>query len=99
MLDPSSLTTLWVIWGAVTAVFLALFLYRSLIGMKEEDQIFLDPAEASLEQEQQAIVRRVERLTPYLRGFGIASAALLIVILGLWTYPALKEFFPARSQS
>ena len=30
-------------------VFVALLLYRSLIGMKEDDQIFLDPAEASLE--------------------------------------------------
>ncbi len=49
--------------------------------MKEEDQIFLDQAEASLEAE------------PYLKGFGAASAVLLMLILGLWLYPALKEFF------
>jgi hypothetical protein len=99
MFDSSSLTILWSIWGCVTVVFVALFLYRSLIGMKEEDQIFLDPAESNLEQEQKAIVRRVEQLSPYIKGFGIASAALLLVIIGLWTYPALKEFFPARTQS
>ena len=50
MLDPSSLTILWIVWGAITVVFVALLIYRSLIGMKEEDQIFLDPAEASLEK-------------------------------------------------
>jgi|GraSoiStandDraft_34_1057297.scaffolds.fasta_scaffold706474_1 hypothetical protein len=97
MLNPSSLTLLWGVWGTITAVFLALLAYRSLIGMREDDQIFLDPAEASLEHEQQEILKRIQRLTPYIRGFGVASAALLIVILGLWSYPALKEFFPAKS--
>src|SRR3989442_1502459 len=97
MLNPSSLTLLWSVWGAITTVFLALIAYRTLIGMREEDQIFLDPAESSLENEQQELLKRIQRLTPYIRGFGVASAALLIVILGLWSYPALKEFFPAKS--
>ena len=95
MLNPSWLTLLWSVWGAITAVFLALVAYRSLIGMREEDQIFLDPAESSLENEQRDLLKRIQRLTPYIRGFGVASAALLLVILGMWTYPALKEFFPA----
>src|SRR5262249_61776097 len=95
--NPSSLTLLWGVWGAITLVFLALLAYRALIGMKEDDQIFLDPAESSLELEQQEILKRIQRLTPYIRGFGVASAALLVVILGLWTYPAIKEFFPAKS--
>jgi hypothetical protein len=99
MFDPSSLNVLWGIWGAITVVFVALFIYRSLIGMKEDDQIFLDPLEAGLENEQREILIRIQRLSLYLRGFGIASAALLIVILGLAVYPALKEFFPARNPS
>ena len=92
MWDPSS-PVLWVIWGAITVVFVALLIYRSLIGMKEEDQIFLDQAESSLEAEQQEILRKIQRLGPYLKGFGAASAVVLVVILGLWLYPALKEFF------
>jgi hypothetical protein len=56
-------------------------------------QIFLDQAEASLEAEQQEILRRIRRLGPYLKGFGVASALVLVLILGLWLYPALKEFF------
>ena len=93
MSEPSSLTTLWIIWGAITAIFLALLMYRSLIGMKEEDQIFLDPAEASLENEQKQLVKRIERLSPYIKGFGFASAVSLAGILGLWTYPVLKDLF------
>ena len=94
MLDPSSLSILWIVWGAVTVVFVALLIYRSLIGMKEEDEIFLDPAEASLENEQREIVKRIQRLSPYVKGFGLASAASLVAIAGLYTYPVLKELFP-----
>ena len=99
MLDSSSLSVLWIIWGSVTVVFVALLMYRSVIGMREEDQIFLDPAEASLENEQQQVLKRLRRVSPFIKGFGVASAALLIVIIGVWTYPAIKEFFPANSRS
>ena len=64
-----------------------------MIGVQEEDQIFLDQAEASLEAEQQEILRRIQRVGPYLKGFGAASAVVLVLILFLWLYPALKEFF------
>ncbi|HTM49321.1 MAG TPA: hypothetical protein VL285_11585 [Bryobacteraceae bacterium] len=94
MLHPSSLTMLWAVWGAITLVFVALLIYRSLIGMKEEDQIFLDPAEAGLENEQREIVKRLQRLSPYIKGFGVASAVSLVTIGGLYTYPVLKEFLP-----
>ena len=94
MFDPSSLTVLWGVWGAITIVFAALLLYRTLIGMKEDDQIFLDPAEAGLENEQREILKKIQRLTPYIRGLGVASAGSFLMILVVWTYPALKEFFP-----
>jgi hypothetical protein len=94
MLDPSSLAILWVVWGAITLVFTALLIYRSLIGMKEEDQIFLDPAEASLENEQRELLKRIQRLSPYIKGFGLASAVSLITIGGLYTYPVVKELLP-----
>jgi formate hydrogenlyase subunit 3/multisubunit Na+/H+ antiporter MnhD subunit len=92
MWDPSS-PVLWVIWGAITIVFVALLIYRSVIGMKEDDQIFLDQAEATLEAEQKEILTRPQQLGPYLKVFGAASAVVLVLILGLWIYPALKEFF------
>ena len=55
--DP--LTTLWILWGCVTAALAGLLIYRSLIGMKEDDQLFLNaasPNESPLVAEQQAVV-------------------------------------------
>jgi hypothetical protein len=76
-------------WGAVTAVFIVLLIYRSLISMKEDDQLFLSPGEASLEQEQREVITRLERVTPYMKGFGIASVGLLAIMA---VYEGVTQF-------
>jgi len=50
--DFSLLTLLMVLWGAITVVLIGLVIYRAVVGIHEEDQIFLDQAEVSLEKEQ-----------------------------------------------
>jgi hypothetical protein len=89
----SLLTILTVAWAAVTVVFLFLFLYRSLVGMKEEDTLILSEAKSQLEEEQKQIQVRLHRIQPYLRGFGWTSAVLLVAIAGIWVYRGLKDFF------
>lgn len=89
----SALQLLLILWGAITAVFLAFVGYRSLVGMKEEDTLFLSPAEANMEAEQRQLQMRLGRITPYTRAFGYASAGLLAVIAGIWIYGAMREFF------
>jgi len=88
----SLLTALWVLWAVITLVFAGLMIYRSLIGMKEDDQLFLDAAEAQLQAEQQAIVLKLERLGPYIKSLASASALLLILIAGIWIYRGIMGF-------
>jgi hypothetical protein len=76
-------------WGAVTAVLVVLIIYRSLISMKEDDQLFLSPGEASLEQEQREVITRLQRLAPYMKGLSIASAGLLAVMA---VYEGVTQF-------
>jgi hypothetical protein len=90
-LTPLSILT--VAWVAVTLVFLSLLLYRSLVGMKEEDVLILSAAESRLEEEQKEIQSRLHHIQPYLRGFGWASAALLVAVGGIWIYRGVKDFF------
>ena len=89
----SLLMILTITWAAVTVVFLSLFLYRSLVGMKEEDTLILSAAETKLEEEQKQIQMRLHQIQPYLRGFGWTSAALLAAVGGIWIYRGLKDFF------
>ncbi len=44
------------------------------------------------EAEQREIISRVNRITTYAKGFGIASAGLLVASGALWVYQAWKTF-------
>ena len=83
------LTLLLIFWGVVTAVFIGLMIWKSLVGMQEDDQIFLDDAEAGFAKDQQEIVDKVKRITTYAKGFGFASAGLILVIAGIVIYRGL----------
>ena len=77
------------LWGVLTAAFVVLLIYRGILGNHEGDQIFLDRAEAALEQEQMDVIRRINRVDPLIRWVGAASGVLLLVIGGLWLYGGL----------
>ena len=78
-------------WGAVTAVWLALAIYRSFIGMREEDTVYLSAGEAKMEAEQRVIHERLQKLAPYTRGFGYGSLALALACAGVWGYGVLRD--------
>lgn len=73
-------------WGAITAVLLALVIYRTVVGFHEEGQIFIDRAEAAMEQEQVATLKRINSLDRYIKVIGLLSGVLLLVMAGIWIY-------------
>ena len=85
-------TAIQVLWVAVTLVFAILLVYRYSLSSVEDDQLFLDPAESKMEEEQKRIVSRLNRVAPYTKGFGFTSLALLLIIFGVWAYRGYKEF-------
>jgi len=52
------------LWAVVTAAWLALMVYRSFIGIREEDTIYLSAGEAKMEAEQRVIQARLQKLAP-----------------------------------
>ena len=87
----STLEILLIVWAAVTVVFVGLLIYRSLVGMKEEDTLILSAAETKMEVEQRQILARLSHIRPYLLGLGWLSGILLAAILALWVIQKLKE--------
>jgi hypothetical protein len=90
--NVSAFNALLIAWGILTGVLVLLLIYRSIVSMKEEGQVFLDPAEANLEAEQQLILKRLEKVDRYVKSFGIAAGSLLIVIAGIWLYRGITGF-------
>jgi hypothetical protein len=73
-------------WAVVTAFWIALMIYRGVIGMREEDQVFLHKGEESLIRAQKEVAEKLKRVSPYLIWSGILSVVLLILFGALWFY-------------
>lgn len=82
----SLMTMLGIAWGAFTAVLVVLLIYRSTLTMHEDDQLFLDSAEEHMQKEQQELIGKMNRVTPWVRVFGAASVLLIATIGGIALY-------------
>lgn len=81
-----TMTTLLVVWGSLTVVFIVLLIYRGTLNMHEDDQLFLDEAESHMAREQQELIVRMNKLQPWVWVFGSSSAVLIVVIAGMFVY-------------
>lgn len=80
------ITTLFIVWGALTVVLIILLIYRGTLNMHEDDQLFLDEAESHMAREQQELIVRMNRLQPWVWIFGASSAVLIVVIAAVFVY-------------
>lgn len=97
-MDPQTLLTgtmlyMVIAWGIATAVFIVLFIWRSVLASHEDDQIFLDAAEEHMAREQRELVAKINALSRPLMGAGILAGVLLLVIAGMLLKPGLKGLF------
>ena len=79
-------------WGIVTAVFLALLLWRNLLESHEDDQLFIDAAQEHMARDQRALIQRINTLSRPIMLTGILAGALLLASAGLWLYEGLRHF-------
>ena len=80
------MTTLFVVWGVFTLVLVVLLIYRGTLTMHEDDQLFLDSAEDHMQKEQQELIAKMDRITPWVRVCGAGSALLLVVMAGVYLF-------------
>lgn len=80
-------------WGVATVIFIALIIWRSLLSSHEDDQIFLNEADAGMAREQRELVGKIDSLSRPLMTSGIASGVLLLVMVGMVVYHGLKNNF------
>ncbi|WP_213806563.1 odorant receptor [Granulicella sp. dw_53] len=83
-----AIPTMLIIWAVVTVAFLLLLAYRGQITRYEEDQLFLNGSSSNEEQQQNEIVRKVNRIAPFVRILGGAASLVTVSIVGLWMYDA-----------
>lgn len=85
----SLLTVLLIIWAVFTSILILLMIYRSVVEMHEDDQLFLDESQTQAQQEQKETLARLQQLRPYIRALSALSGVLILVIAGLWLYQGI----------
>lgn len=85
------MTPLLILWAGLTVVLIVLLIYRSTLSMHEDDQLFLDSAEAHMAKEQEELIVRMNRITPWLRVCGAGSAVLMVIIAGMALYTRFNQ--------
>lgn len=92
MSSVSLVSVVTILWVVVTGLYLALFLYRSLVGMREEDTLYLSAGESRMAAEQHELMKRITKLDGYSRKLGWTALGLTVVLGIVWGYDAVKQF-------
>lgn len=90
LLSVSLVLWMLITWLVVTLVFFALWIYRAVIGLREEDMLYIDPGEENLLREQKEVNAKIERLRPFLIGAFVAVIVLGLATFGVWVYQQLS---------
>jgi hypothetical protein len=79
-------------WGVVTAILVALVVYRGTIEIREDDQVFLGSSGDAHARDQQEIVARIEKLALPIKLLAVLSVVLLLAAGGAKLYESFQSF-------
>lgn len=77
-------------WIAVTALFFVILIWRTLLGLHEKEQLFIDDGGSHLANEQAKVYQKMDRLKPYFLGSLFASVVLGLTTFGAWIFQQLR---------
>jgi hypothetical protein len=83
------LTPLTIIWASVTAVLAGLSIYRSILVMYEDDQLFIGKPEAGVAALYATRLSKIKHVETFLKVFTAASGGLLVLMAAIWVYQGL----------
>ncbi|HZD31161.1 MAG TPA: hypothetical protein VE779_05810 [Candidatus Angelobacter sp.] len=89
----STMMMLSILWAVITAALVIVLIYKSTLSMHEDDQLFLDESTANIRAEQEALLKRMNAITPIVRILGAACGVLVLIIAGLWVYTQMNRTF------
>jgi hypothetical protein len=61
--------------------------------MHEDDQLFLDDSTSNLRAEQEQVLSRMNKVTPWVRILGAASGLLILVIAGMALWQRMNTVY------
>jgi len=96
-MEPSNVV--WVLFsvcGVIAAALAILLIYRATLSSKEDDQIFIDPAEHHHVEEQQELIAKMSRLRMPIITLTAIVTVLFLSGISVWLYQGfnMRGFAP-----
>jgi len=81
---------MFVSWGVITAVLVALVIYGNALATREDDEIYLNRAEdVMMGAEQRVLIGKMHHLARIITALGTVSVVLFLACAGLWVWVGL----------
>lgn len=79
-------------WGIIVAAFVCVMIYRGNLTQHETDQLFLsDNAVASVHEENDEVIRRINQIQPICTGLGVAAFLLTLAVIAAYLISVLPD--------
>jgi hypothetical protein len=87
VMNPILLT----VWAVLVACFLALLVYRGTLSRYEEEQLFLKDEVTYEQQQQESLVRRLQKLEAVVKVVGGAAGLATVCAVGTYVWDAWQR--------
>jgi hypothetical protein len=88
----SFVPVMWSVWGLTVLIMAVMFLYRSRLSRDEDDQLFLHESLSHERTAQQALVAKVNKVQPLVRGSEIMAAVATLFVIGYYINDVINQF-------
>jgi hypothetical protein len=79
------------LWAVVTACYVVIMVFRSIVGQKEDDSLFLSAGEARMEAQQVNVVKRITKLDTYSHWVGAVALTFTVILAAMWIFSVLRN--------
>ena len=86
----AAVPTLLIVWAVLVACFVGLLTYRGQLTRYEDAELFLSEQTHDAEVHQSDIVRRVNKVQPFVQLFGGAAGLITVGIVSIWVLDAIR---------
>ena len=83
---------MWMIWGALVLIMLALKIYNDRLSRDEDDQLVLDDAFEHVKVAQAAMMARVNKFAPVRRVVLVLVGAMTLFVIGYYALDVFNQF-------
>ncbi len=87
----SLMMILLILWGVLTTLLVLVLIYRGTLTMHEDDQLFLEDNKSTLQIEQEEVLRKLNKLQPFVWLLSTASGVLILVMAAIFVYRGISQ--------